>query len=69
MKLLEREFPGGPVVRTWSFHIQVQSLVRELRFRKLPHMVPKKKEEKSYLEIKLTFRNCSIEKNIFLKIC
>ena len=47
MKLLEREFPGGPVVRTWSFHIQVQFLVRELRFRKLPHAVPKKKKKKA----------------------
>ena len=26
-----REFPGGPVVKTWCFHCQVQSLVKELR--------------------------------------
>ena len=43
----QREFPGGPVVRTPSFHCRgarVQSLVREPRSR-MPHGVAKKKKK------------------------
>ena len=50
--LMAREFPGGPVVRTWCFHSQgqIQSLVGELRSYKLwsdaPPPPPQKKREK-----------------------
>ena len=42
-----REFPGGPVVRTWNFHCRppVRSLVREVRSRKL-RLAKKKKKQK-----------------------
>ena len=46
--LMAREFPGGPVVRTWCFHSQgqIQSLVGELRSHKLWSDDPPKKREK-----------------------
>ena len=40
-----REFPGTPVVRTFTAGAWVQSLVRELRFLK-PHSPAKKKRIK-----------------------
>ena len=43
-----REFPGGPVVRTLSFHcreFRVRSLVREFRSHK-PYGTAKKKKKK-----------------------
>ena len=44
-KRLRREFPGGPVVRTWCFYCwgQVQSPVREVRYWKLQCGQKKKK--------------------------
>ena len=44
-KRLRREFPGGPVVRTWCFYCwgQVQSQVREVRYHKLQCGQKKKK--------------------------
>ena len=48
-KLWAREFPGSPVVRTQCFHCRawVQSLVRELRSRKLHGTAKKKKAQKT----------------------
>ena len=46
-----REFPGGPVVRTWRFHCQarVRSLVGELRSCKSLGEAKKKKKKKDYI--------------------
>ena len=41
-----REFPGGPVVKTWCFHCQVQSLVKELRPHKPCSIATKREREK-----------------------
>ena len=45
-KRKQREFPDGPVVRTWCFPVMhwVQSLVGELRSYKTPSVAKKKQQ-------------------------
>ena len=56
LKIAKREFPGGPVVRTPSFHCwvpRVLSLVKELRSHKPWGSAKKKKKKKLAKKIDL----------------